>query len=54
LVVPVALGGGGLPIGAQIVGPRWSDERLIAIGAAIGEVIGPLPAPREPYVTRAE
>jgi amidase len=46
LVVPVALGAGGLPIGAQLVGPRWSDERLVAIGAAIGEAVGPLPPPR--------
>jgi amidase len=46
LVVPIALGAGGLPIGAQLVGPRWSDERLIAIGAAIGDVVGALPRPR--------
>ena len=47
LVVPIALGAGELPIGAQLVGPRWSDERLIAIGAAIGDVVGALPRPRE-------
>lgn len=46
LVVPIALGTGGLPIGAQLVGPRWGDERLIAIGAAIADVVGALPAPR--------
>jgi len=45
LVVPIALGSGGLPIGAQLVGRRWTDERLVAIGAAIAEVAGPLPAP---------
>jgi Asp-tRNA(Asn)/Glu-tRNA(Gln) amidotransferase A subunit family amidase len=48
LVVPIALGVGGLPIGAQLVGPRWSDERLIAVGAAISEVVGTLPPPRLP------
>jgi amidase len=46
LVVPIALGSGGLPIGAQLVGRRWSDERLVAIGAAIAEVVGPLPPPK--------
>jgi len=54
LVVPVALGVGGLPIGAQLVGPRWGDEQLIAVGAAIADVVGLLPAPREPYASRAE
>src|SRR6185295_8922290 len=34
LVVPVGLDPNGLPIGAQLVGRRWSDERLIALGAA--------------------
>jgi amidase len=46
LVVPIALGSGGLPIGAQLVGRRWSDERLVAIGAAIAEIAGALPPPR--------
>jgi amidase len=45
LVVPIARGAHGLPIGAQIVGPRFRDERLLAIGAAIAEVVEPLPAP---------
>jgi amidase len=45
LVVPIALGASGLPIGAQLVGPRWSDERIIAIGAAMAETVGALPPP---------
>jgi amidase len=45
LVVPIALGTGGLPIGAQLVGRRWNDERLVAIGTAIAEAVGPLPSP---------
>ena len=45
LVVPIALDGRGLPIGAQLVGRRWADERLIALGAAVAEVAGPLPPP---------
>jgi amidase len=45
LVVPVALGAGGLPIGAQLVGKRWDDERLIAIGGLLADIVGTLPAP---------
>lgn len=30
----------GLPMGVQLVGPRWSDRRLLAIGAAISETLG--------------
>jgi amidase len=48
LVVPLALGAHGLPIGAQLLGPRFSDERLIAIGEAIAEAVGPLPPPSLP------
>jgi amidase len=51
LVVPIAIGSGGLPIGAQLVGPRWSDERLIAIGSVVADVADPLPPPREPFAT---
>lgn len=29
----------GLPVGVQIVGPRYSDARLLAIGEAMGLVI---------------
>jgi amidase len=45
LVVPVALDRDGLPIGAQLVGRRWADERLIALGKSIGDLVGALPAP---------
>lgn len=44
-VVPIAQGAHGLPIGAQLVAPRFRDERLLAIGAAVAEVVEPLPAP---------
>ena len=46
LVVPIAQGAHGLPIGAQLVAPRFRDERLLAIGAAVAEVVEPLPAPK--------
>lgn len=48
LVVPIALGAHGLPIGAQLIGPRFGDERLVALGEAIADVVGPLPPPAIP------
>jgi amidase len=45
LVVPAGLNARGLPIGAQLVTRRWSDERLIALGTAVADVAGPLPPP---------
>jgi amidase len=45
LVVPIAQSKEGLPIGAQLVGKRWSDERLIATGGVVAEIAGPIPAP---------
>jgi amidase len=45
LVVPIAQGAHGLPIGAQLIAPRFRDERLLAIGAAIADVVEPLTAP---------
>jgi len=32
LVVPAGLDEGGLPVGVQIIGPRWSETRLLEIG----------------------
>ena len=53
LAVPASLGRDGLPIGVQLVGPRWSDGRLIAIARACEESqvlpgfrVPPLLAPR--------
>jgi amidase len=45
LVVPVGLDTLGLPVGAQLVGRRWRDEDLVAVGGAVARVVGPLPAP---------
>jgi amidase len=45
LVVPVAVDRDGLPIGAQVVGRRWGDERLVALGKSIADLVGALPAP---------
>ncbi len=37
LTVPAGLDGDGLPIGIQIVGPRWSELRLLDIAGALEE-----------------
>jgi amidase len=34
LSVPVGFGGGGLPMGMQVFGPRGADARILSIGAA--------------------
>lgn len=45
--VPIALGASsGLPIGLELDGPAGSDRRLLAIGMALEQVFGRLPAPR--------
>jgi mandelamide amidase len=47
LQVPVALGAASkLPVGLELDGPSGSDRRLIAIGMALEEVFGRLPAPK--------
>jgi amidase len=50
LVAPAGQDEDGLPIGVQVVGPRWSERRLIAICRAL-ETDGVLPGfvpPPEP------
>ncbi len=47
LVVPAGLDDGGLPIGIQIVGPRWSEMRLLEIAGAL-ERAGILPGFQAP------
>jgi len=47
LTVPAGADSDGLPIGAQIVGPRWSEPRLLDIAAAL-EDAGVLPGFRRP------
>ena len=47
LQLPIALGAAShLPIGMELDGPAKSDRRLIAIGLALEEVFGRLPAPK--------
>ena len=39
LAIPCSKGPKGLPVGIQLVGPRYSDARLLKIGAAVAPVI---------------
>jgi Asp-tRNA(Asn)/Glu-tRNA(Gln) amidotransferase A subunit family amidase len=38
--VPIAPGRDGLPVGLQLVGPRWSDATLLSAAAAADQVVG--------------
>jgi len=47
LTIPAGLGPRtGLPVGLSLDGPRGSDQRLLAIGMAIEDVLGRTPPPR--------
>jgi len=45
VVLPFRVSAAGLPIGVQLVGRRWHDERLLAIARAIEPITGPCPEP---------
>ena len=45
VVIPAGLDDNGVPFGVQVLGPRWADERLLAIAEAIAAVAGGFPAP---------
>jgi amidase len=47
VVIPVGHDDDGLPIGVQLVGPRWSDVRLLGIARAIDAVVGTYARPPE-------
>lgn len=42
--VPVGLAGG-LPVGLQVIGPRYQDARVLQMAAHVERLIGPLPHP---------
>ena len=48
LVVPLGRDANGLPMGTQVVGARWGEGKLLAIGALIERVTGPIGSPAEP------
>ena len=45
VAVPLARSADGLPIGLQVVGPRWSEPRLLGIARAVSDLIAPLGPP---------
>lgn len=45
VVIPIGLDDEGLPIGIQIVGPRWKDEYLLGAARAISGVAAPFSWP---------
>lgn len=45
LALPVGLADDGLPVSVQLVGPRLRDPRVLAVGQALEQAIGPLPRP---------
>jgi mandelamide amidase len=45
LSLPAGMTASGLPVGLELDGPLGADQRLLAIGVAFEEVLGPVPAP---------
>jgi Asp-tRNA(Asn)/Glu-tRNA(Gln) amidotransferase A subunit family amidase len=43
--VPTGLSSDGLPVGLQVIGPRWSDARTLAVAARLETLIGFATAP---------
>jgi amidase len=46
--LPAGLGEGGVPLAVQLAGPRWGDERLLAIAAAVEPLAGGFVPPPHP------
>ena len=45
VLIPIGRDDQGLPMGVQLVGRRWDDERLLAIATTLAEVAGPFRRP---------
>jgi len=45
VVVPAGLADDGLPVGVQLVGARWGDERLLAVAEVVSEIAGGIRTP---------
>jgi amidase len=43
--IPAGASEEGLPIGVQLMGPRWSEMKLLAIAEQIEKLLGPCPKP---------
>jgi amidase len=35
----------GLPVGLSVIGRAWSDAEVLALGAAMEHLLGPVPPP---------
>ncbi len=46
LVLPAGMTPSGLPVAIELDGPAGSDRALLSIGAAVAELLDPLPRPR--------
>ena len=42
---PIGLGDSGLPVGIQVVGPRWEDLEVIGFVERLAEFVGRIPSP---------
>ncbi len=40
LAIPIGHTAEGLPVGMQLIGPKWSDHRLLSLGEEISSVLG--------------
>jgi amidase len=36
----------GLPVGLSLIGTAWTDRSLLALGASVERVLGPVPGPQ--------
>ncbi len=47
LSLPVGLGGdSSMPVGLQVLGPAWGEEKILSVARSLEKAIGPLPEPR--------
>ncbi len=46
LTIPFGISGDGLPVGVQLVGRPWEEERLLELGVRMEEARGEFPAPK--------
>jgi amidase len=53
LSAPIGLASGGMPVGAQIIGPPYEDDTAITFAELLAEVVGGYQAPPAPPVAAA-
>jgi amidase len=46
VAIPAGRSSTGLPIGVQLVGARWNDDRLLAVAERVSDILGPFRAPQ--------